>query len=252
MRVLGLDFETTGFDTKEDRITEIGAVLWDTDTNTPLHIMSTFLYDSSYDEKFTKDIVDMMKRVSGITPEILKEFGLTPGLGLTSLEFMFKKYKAEAIVAHNGNNYDRPILLSELVRCGMGADVLGKCLWIDTRSDLPFEVEPDSRKLKHLALDCGFINPFAHRAVFDVLTMMRLFSQYPLDQVLSLAKQQSHVMRALVSFDKKDLAKAARYSWERLGELEFKKMWVKLVKESLVEKEIADCAKAGFQSVRIG
>jgi hypothetical protein len=43
MLILGLYFETTGFDVQKDRITEVGAVLWDTVTSTPVRLVSTMV-----------------------------------------------------------------------------------------------------------------------------------------------------------------------------------------------------------------
>lgn len=253
MRLLGLDFETTGFSIAEDRITEIGAVLWDTETKAPLELYSVFLYDNEIHNRFSPDTVAMMKRVSGITPEILMEFGNKPEDCLEYLNAFFHLTKADAVVAHNGNNYDKPLYLSEMKRRlpKLENEYLSSALWIDTKTDLPFEKDPESRKLNHLAMDHGFINPFKHRAVFDVLTMMKILSNYDINKVLELAKQATVVMRAMTSFDQKDLAKAQHYSWEKLGDKEYKKCWVKAIKEGQITNEIEICKNAGFQSVRI-
>lgn len=251
MRLLGIDFETTGFDTANDRITEIGAVLWDVEEKRPLHLSSIFLYAPDYDQKLTPETVGMMQRVCGITPEMLKEFGTPPQDGLSLVETLCNRHAPEFIVAHNGANYDRPILISELDRHGLSCNALRSLPWIDTRTDLPFEQEPDSRKLKHMAGDHGFLNPFAHRAVFDVLTMLRVLSHYDIAKVVEYARQPSVVLRALVDYAQRDLAKAQRYSWEKIGDKVFPKCWVKLVKEGQMPQEIEACKKTGFKAVRI-
>lgn len=264
MRVLGLDFETTGFNYQEnDRITEIGAVLWETDNQQPLLTFSEYLYEESYPPQS-----DEIVRITGITNEMLKEFGVSPALGFARLANLVEKYKVKYIVAHNGENFDRPFLGAELNRhlpyihalapdAGGGRDAVSDCVrlggvpWIDTRSDIPYEVEPDSRKLKHLALDLGFINPFPHRALFDVLTMLKVLSASDIEKVVEYQKIPWAVMRAVVDYKDKDQAKALRYSWEKIGEKQYPKFWVKKVKENQIEKEIEDGKKAGFQSVRI-
>ena len=247
MRLLGLDFETTGFDTAKERITEIGVALWDVETKRPLMTFGTFCHDETYPE-FPQETLDMMDRVSGITLPMLKEFGTPIKGNLEWLEKFTTQHKINFIVAHNGESYDKPLLMAELTRHAVQAPTLRSIPWIDTRTDIPFASEPDSRKLKHLAGDHGFLNPFAHRAVFDVLTMLRILSNYDIQAVLEYQKIPFITMRALVSFADKDLAKAQRYSWEKIGEKTYPKMWVKRVKENLLEQEKLACK---FQIARI-
>lgn len=238
MRLLGIDLETTGFDTAEDRITEIGFCVWD---EGPMLSESWFIQpDAGMTAKFTEETVAMMKRVCGITPEMLKEFGSPIKDALERLEILVSAHKVEYLVAHNGENYDRPLLLAELDRHGVIAPVLRGLPWIDTRTDLPFENEPESRKLKHLALDAGFINPFPHRALFDVLTMLKVLGGFSLERVLEYQRVPFVTVRALVSYDQRQLAKDARYSWEKLGDKTFPKCWVKKVKENKLEEEKAN------------
>lgn len=254
--MLGIDFETTGFEyQKNDRITEIGAIVWDVDEKKPLALYSELLYDESFPPQS-----DEIVRITGITNEMLGEFGVHPALGFSRLADLAEKYGVHYCVAHNGENFDRPFLGAELHRHAgsieadgykFAVEKLASIPWIDTRTDLPFEIEPSSRKLAHLALDCGFINPFPHRALFDVATMMKVLSTFEMDKIIEYQKIPWAVMRAVVSFQEKDLAKTQRYSWEKIGEKTYSKFWVKKVKENQIEKEIDDCKKIGFQSVRI-
>jgi len=240
MRLLGLDLETTGLNTAEDRVTEIGLVLWDSDKKVPIQIWQDFLIDDGIREKLKDpEIVSMMQRVCGITPQMLEEFGESPAAVFDDL--VHNANNIDYIVAHNGENFDKPFIYTELARHGISADLFRALPWLDTRADIPFASEPDSRKLKHLALDCGFINPFAHRAVFDVLTMLRVLSHYPLEDVIAYSKVPFITVRAVVSYDDREKAKAQRYSWEKLGERTYAKMWVKRIKENQLGKEKAAC-----------
>lgn len=241
MRLLGLDFETTGFDTGNDRITEVGAVLWDSESQTPLQMFGEFVCDAPMQAKFTPETVAMMKRVSGITPEMLLEFGRLPVGLFQRLNDLTEHWKVDYIVAHNGENYDKPILMAELARHNLAANTLRSLPWLDTRTDIPFPTEPDSRKLKHLALDAGFINPFAHRAVFDVLTMLRVLAGYDLEQVIAYSKVPFVTIRAVVDYENRQQAKDRRFSWEKLGDKSYPKKWVKRVKIDQLEKESKDC-----------
>jgi DNA polymerase-3 subunit epsilon len=240
MRLLGLDFETTGFNTGTDRAIEMGVCLWDTERRAPIEFGGVYIVDDGIRELMRKpEVSDMCKRVSGIRLEDLEEFGMPPVKALKTLLDYTRDHHVDYIVAHNGENYDKPLLLAELHRHGLSAEGLPE--WIDTRFDIPFPTEPDSRKLKHLALDCGFINPFAHRAATDVLTMMRVLDHYPLDQVLEYRKIPFITVRAVVEYAEREKAKAQRYSWERLGEKVYLKRWVKRIKANLLEDERKRC-----------
>lgn len=248
MRLLGVDFETTGFDTAEDRITEIGAVLWDVERKLPLFTHGLYLWDSGIEKKCTPEVCQMMERVCGIRRETLEEFGIDPASALRGLGGICEKHQVEYIVAHNGENFDKPMLTSELSRHGVSSSRIASLPWLDTRFDIPFAEEPDSRKLKHLALDCGFINPFAHRAVFDVLTMMRVLSNYNLEDVIAYSRVPWITVRALVNYDDRQKAKEQRYSWEKIGDKTFPKFWVKRIKENQLAQEQEKCS---FKIVRI-
>lgn len=246
LRLLGIDFETTGLDHQKERITEAGIVLWDVALKRPLTTVGVFYHDDAY-----PPLSPEIQRLTGLTDEILKEFGTAPKANLEWLERYVSAHKVDYIVAHNGENFDKPFLFAELARHGVAGTCLRSLPWIDTRTDIPFPTEPDSRRLRHLALDCGFINPFEHRAVFDVLTMMKVLSHYNLDEVLAYQKIPFVTARAVVSFQDKELAKAQRYSWEKVGDKTFPKCWVKRVKEDKFQAEVDVGVKNGFQVVRI-
>lgn len=240
MRLLGIDFETTGLDTANDRIVEMGAVLWDTDTKKPLKVYNEFLFIPGI------EISPEAQKVNGISNEMLKEFGQSPEVVFMELEHIVLANRVEYLVAHNAENFDKAILMSELDRFGLITARLRSTPWIDTRQDIPYEIEPTSRKLNHLAADMGFVNPFQHRAVFDVLTMLRVLSQYDIEQVLEYQRTPFVTLQALVSYDERQLAKDARFSWQNIGTKVYKNCWVKRVKKNLVDIE-RERLKAKFQ-----
>jgi len=248
MRLLGLDFETTGLDTANDRVTEVGLCLWDVPTKRPLTTYSIFLFDEAMRERFTAETVKMMHELCGITPALLGEFGMAPGPQYAWMDEYCSRHRVEYIVAHNGENFDKPFLMAELARHGVEGKYLKTLPWIDTKMDIPHPTPPDSNKLKHLALDAGFINPFAHRAVFDVLTMLRVLSNYPLDDVIAYSKVPFVTVRGVVSFEDRQLAKDQRFSWEKLGDKTYPKQWVKRIKVDKLEEEQKKCK---FQVVKL-
>lgn len=238
MKLFGLDFESTGLDTSTARVTEIGYALWE---NGPMLTGNAFLLDDGIRKELENpETLAMIKKVCGLTPEILEEYGLDAKGCFERLETIVSKYQPDFIVAHNGENYDKPLLYAELDRHGIAAPVLRSLPWLDTRYDIPFSVQPDSLRLNHLALDAGFINPFPHRALFDVLTMLKVLSNYDIQEVINFSRVPWVVVRALVSYDQRQLAKDARYSWEQIGNDKYPKCWVKKIKENKVEEEKAN------------
>jgi len=244
MRLLGLDLETTGLDTANDRIIELGAVLWETDTKRPLVTIGVFLYDKTYPK-----LLPVITELTGIDQSMLDEFGTDPKKNFEWLEGFVSKHHPDYIVAHNGENFDKPLFLAELRRNNVDAPNLTTIPWIDTKADLPHTKEPGSNQLKHLAMDAGFVNPFAHRAVFDVLTMLRVLSDHDIQKVIECSKIPFVVVRAIVSYDDRQLAKDHRFMWENIGDMKYPKMWVKRIKEDKLEQLRKDCS---FKVVQLG
>lgn len=241
MRVLGLDLEATSLDVNTARIVELGLCLWDTETNSPLITEGTFVYCEEMEEEISKDEVrEMLQRVCGIDIRHVREFGIHPQVAFNRIFEICEKYGVEFIVAHNGSGYDQPLLLTEMKRYLSGLLKFEEIPWIDTRTDLPFDVEPDSRKLKHMALEAGFINPFPHRALFDVMTMLKVMSQFPIEDIMGYRAVPWVVVRAMVSYDDRQLAKDARFMWEKVADKTYPKCWVKRIKQDQLEKERKD------------
>ena len=92
-------------------------------------------------------------------------------------------------------------------------------------------------KLKYMAADFGFINPFPHRAQYDVLTMLKVLSHFDIYKVLELSKVPMIVISARVDYDDKQKAKDRKYSWEKVGDKTYPKRWVKMIRENEFEKE---------------
>ncbi len=214
MILLGVDVETTGLNHLSDEVTEVGAVLWCTEKSTPLRLFSKFV-------QAKVPISEEITQLTGITQEMVDKYGEPADAVAEELKDFAKD--SEALVAHNavfdinflngmGFVYDRPV--------------------IDTRVDIKYPGFVTTRKLTHLAADHGFANPFAHRALFDVLTMLRVLEKYDFYEVLARSKEPLVRASAQVSFAKKDLAKARGYSWDADN-----KTWFKEMKKSDAELE---------------
>ena len=235
MLLLGLDFETTGLDFQTDRITEIGAVLWDTDQRQPVQIFSALV---AHDD--APVITPEIAQLTGITESMLRLHGRSPYEAFRDLIALINE--CEFIVAHNGAGFDRPMLEAQMRRYDedesfhhVAETYPWTTPWIDTCMDIEFPPHITTRKLVHLAAEHGFLNPFAHRAIFDVLTMLRILDAYPLQPILECAMQPIVTLQALVSFDDRELAKARGYRWSAN-----QKAWLKKVKAHKVKQEEAE------------
>lgn len=244
MIVMGLDLETTGLDTSKDRPIEVAYALWDTEAKKTISMENHLLWDETY-----PPITEEITKLTGITTVDLEKYSVKPKVGINHLLDFVSRHNPSYVIAHNGEMFDKPLLLAELHRQGFQNSSLQTAPWIDTRTDLPFSDNPDSMKLKHLACDMGFINPFPHRALSDVLTMLKVMSQFDFQEIEAHSKIPWLTVRAVVDFDNKEKAKARRYSWEKIGEDTFPKMWVKRIKETKLQEEV-DALKP-FQVVRL-
>lgn len=228
--MLGVDFETTGLNTQTEYIIEVGAVLWETERQVPLELYSSLV-------KINKPLVYEITEITGILNEDLLNYGVAPRFVFLKLLTMLTD--VEYIVAHNGNNFDKPILEVELKRHEM---VLPNIPWIDTMLDIPYPSLIATRKLSHLAAEHGFLNPFAHRSLSDVLTMLKVLSYYDVNKVICMSREPNVTLIADVRkpwLDLRpegnkeiDLARARGYKFNGGT-----KQWQKTVKESNADEE---------------
>jgi len=176
-------------------------VLWDTEQRAPIRMMGLLVDPGPY-----AVWEPGVEKINNLTPQICSKYGETDE---RALKYVLSWYgSADCACAHNGTNFDRPLLDTWAARYGL--DSQKSKIWIDTKSDI--ERPPrDSTRLVYMAADHGFLNPFPHRAMFDVMTMFTILNNYELDPILELAKSPTRVVKALVPFAHKDLAKARGY-----------------------------------------
>lgn len=231
MIVIGVDVETTGLTIGKDRIIEVGAVAWDTERNVPAFIFSKFVYEPlTY-----PDLSPEITALTGIHLDNLTMFGESPKEVFQELATLMRL--GVAVVAHNGNQFDKPMIAAEFQREGVE---LPQLPWIDTLTDVPYPPKIETRKLPYLAAEHGFLNPFSHRAVFDVLTMFEFVKQYDFQQILALSAEPSVLLQAHTQAPWLDggasntIAKGRGFRWDGS-----RKLWCKTVKRSQAAAELA-------------
>lgn len=230
MIICGVDLETTGLNPEVDQVTEIGAVLWDTEINAPIKFFNKLL-------KIKGSVPPEIVELTGITDELLEKYGEEPDS--VWADFALFADEGDAYMAHNAP-FDRSFLEKEYA--GIEGD-----LWIDSSVDIDYPTNIQTRKLTHLAAEHGFVNPFAHRAMSDVLTMFQVVAHYNWDDVVKNAKTPNVVLRALVSYEQNQKAKGLGYRWDGS-----KKIWTKQVKEHRLDEETKKSLELGFKIQRIG
>jgi DNA polymerase-3 subunit epsilon len=226
MRGLFLDFEATDKDVATARITQVGFSIYDIERKKELyHFSSLILPEGEY------EIDPVAAAITGISKEQLEEFGIA----LTKVFDVLVRHLngVDFLAAHNLHNYDLPLLLNEVKRLGREEFQLPKL--IDTRFDIPWPEHIETRKLTYLAAELGIVNPAAHSARHDVDLMAMLFFKFPVEATIARSESPQIWVRANVSYDNREKAKARRFLWDGNN-----KWWVKFFKQCDFDKETFD------------
>jgi len=234
--ICGLDFETTGIQPTAS-VTEVGLVLWDTSILAPVR-MAGYLVDPGEGAVWEPETQEINK----INPSLCAEYG-TESLRALKQTLLWIQ-QADVVCAHNGRNFDRLVLKRWAEKYGL--DWFPDKLWIDTTQDLEVTAH-SSKRLNYMAADNGLLNPFPHRALFDVMTMLKILGFYPLDKVIEAARTPNIAVKIVhVPFEKKDWPKAHgfhAYYDKKKDKFQF---WVKVFKENKFEEEFEEVKEAGF------
>jgi DNA polymerase III subunit epsilon len=90
-----------------------------------------------------------------------------------------------------------------------------------------------TRALNYLAADHGFANPFAHQALFDCATTLRLVTPY-LEEIVRRSRLREYRLFAdKATFEQRDALKARGYSWDAAA-----RVWFLTVLEDLLAAEV--------------
>ncbi len=241
MLILGLDFETTGLNIPTIGVTEIGMVVWDTELHAPIKLFGT-LVDPGPSAVWEPGV----EEINNLTPTICSKYGMADEKALKQVLSWYGS--ADVACAHNGTVFDRPVLDTWAAKYGL--DSQKSKVWIDTKADI--EISPrDSTRLVYMAADNGFLNPFPHRAMFDVMTMLKILDKQDINKVMEMAASPAVTVKALVTFDNNQLAKNRGFhsEWYRNadGSKGKFKHWSMTTKQCKLDAERAACRVAGFE-----
>jgi DNA polymerase-3 subunit epsilon len=236
MLVFGFDTETTGLDVEKDHITQVGGVVWDTSPNALKR--AKYKVDLTLKGDHLPEQLDpKVTEVTGLVRKDLDDWGFNPVFVLEAVAVAMER--CDAIVAHNGNAFDKPMWENNCKRHGV---TFPEKLWIDTSCDIEFPAGITTRRLTHLAAEHGFVNPFPHDAISDVLTMLKIAQLYDWQRTLEYAKAPTLIIKAETTFAQKELAKKQNFRWD--GD---KKMWSKSIKQFQLEEARKAALEAGFK-----
>ena len=163
MKYIVFDIETTGLDTNNDSITEIGAVLVEGGV-----VVDTF--DELINPGF--GIPDFITRINGIDDTMVSTADY-PGVVLSRFHTFIKQ--GEFLVGHNAKRFDYPFIESEFNRNGIRFDGMPckDTIWL-ARSKVR---NLRSYSLKALCTHFEIVNQTAHRALSDVMATYELFEE---------------------------------------------------------------------------
>src|SRR5271157_2494964 len=129
MLILGLHVETTGLNIPTIGVTEIGMVLWDTESRSPVKMYGTLVDPGDY-AVWEPDV--LAGKVNNVSPELCSRVGEPDERACKSV--LSWHCSADVVCAHNGNNFDKPLLETWAARYGL--DAQKSKVWIDTGSDI--------------------------------------------------------------------------------------------------------------------
>jgi DNA polymerase-3 subunit epsilon len=225
-RVIVLDTETTGLDSKSESIIELAmlSVLVDAATGAPVGPVS--IYESFEDPG--KPIPAQITEITGIDDSMVQ------GLRIDDAAVTALVEQADLVVAHNAG-FDRPFVEARF-------PVFAGKAWGCSFMGIDWKKEGSgSAKLEFLASERGWFYD-AHRAQVDCHALLQVLAstltdgQTGLSRLLTGAGQTRYKLRATgAPFEAKDKLKSRGYRWDGDGRV----WWCSLGSDALLDAECA-------------
>lgn len=224
MLIALIDTETSGLDPAKDALLEVAVVTFDSDHNQPVEARSWLIQAEKNPAESINDISEALLHERG-------RFG--SGRSRAALELAAMLADAGSICAWNAA-FDRPWVEAFIKH--YDADV--RAPWVCAMDDMTWPKPSPSRSLMATALAHGVGVMDAHRALADVLTMVRLF-QRAAEMGCDVAEMVRRGLRpkseyaAIVTYEQREVAKKNGFRWD--GD---RKLWVRKLFDADVAGEL--------------
>jgi DNA polymerase-3 subunit epsilon len=223
-RVIVLDTETTGLDSKSEKVIELAMLSVLVDSATGLPVGPVTIYESFEDPD--RPIPPQITEITGIDDNMVK------GLRIDDAAVKALVSAADLIVAHNAG-FDRPFVEARW-------PVFASKAWGCSFQGIDWKKEGrGSAKLEFLASERGWFYD-AHRAQVDCHALLHVLSspladgQTGLARLLAGSGQTRYKLRATgAPFESKDKLKARGYRWDGDGRV----WWCNLASDELLDTE---------------
>ena len=225
-RVIVLDTETTGLDSKNEKIIELAMLSVLVDSATGLPVGPVTIYESFEDPG--KPIPAQITEITGIDDSMVQGQRIDDAAVIALVE------QADLIVAHNAG-FDRPFVESRF-------PVFAGKAWACSFMGIDWKKEGSgSAKLEFLASERGWFYD-AHRAQVDCHALLQVLAspladgQTGLSRLLAGVGQTRYKLRATgAPFEAKDKLKARGYRWDGEGRV----WWCSLPSDEGLDAECA-------------
>ena len=223
-RVIVLDTETTGLDSKSEKVIELAMLSVLVDSASGLPVGPVTVYESFEDPG--KPIPPQITEITGIDDSMVK------GLRIDDAAVTALVQQADLVVAHNAG-FDRPFVEARW-------PVFATKPWNCSFMGIDWKKEGSgSAKLEFLASERGWFYD-AHRAQVDCHALLQVLSspltdgQTGLARLLAGSGQTRYKLRATgAPFESKDKLKARGYRWDGEGRV----WWCSLSSDELLDAE---------------
>lgn len=222
-----IDLETSGIDPEKDKIIEIGLLEFAVGGQNLPAIAGMYSALQDPGVPLSEEIINL----TGITDEILN------GQKIDWDRVADYFARASIAIAHNAV-FDRAFMQ----KC---APInTGGVHWGCSMRHIDWSAHGyRTRNLNYLAADHGFINPFAHRALFDCASVFRLITPHLEELILNSYRREFEILAKGAPFKAKDKLKAHGYRWDAE-----RKSWYKRSFENELDQERAFLNREIYQN----